>query len=173
MNIIGVAKDKNADDGDTNGNGHRIFVKLEGNTRILLTEGDFAVLDYDGTDGVAKFQLPNPDEDDDGITTYSVYVRGLGKLNGSATIKPGIVDENGDEYYSAETVTVMRTKNSKFVNVSRELLYVYVDLTDDDVDNPVRYPLFSEELWEYFWDYDNNGLKLCQLRFYEVPTNVN
>jgi len=25
----------------------------------------------------------------------------------------------------------------------------------------------------YFWSYDNNGLKLAQLRFYEISTNVN
>jgi hypothetical protein len=46
--------------------GHRIFVKLGSaettlKTRIGLREGDdFAVLDADGTDGKALFQLPDP-----------------------------------------------------------------------------------------------------------------
>jgi hypothetical protein len=31
----------------------------------------------------------------------------------------------------------------------------------------MRLPLFAEELEGYFWEYDNNGLKLLQLRFYE------
>ena len=64
-----------------------------------------------------------------------------------------------------------RTKGkSKFENVSKELLYIYVDLDDDG--NLERYPLFDEALQDYFWDYDNSGLKLVQLRFYEVPTTV-
>ena len=179
LNIIGMSKAKNVDPEPGTSKGRRIFVMLGGkeedqvkSTRILLTEGDFAVIDYDGTDGEATFQLPNPDPENDGITTYSVYVRGLGKPGGKAKITPGIVDEDGTEWYSVETVTVERKKGqSKFVNVSRELLYVYVDM--DGVGGVERYPLFSNELWDFFWQYNNNGLKLCQLRFYEIPTDVN
>jgi hypothetical protein len=29
--------------------------------------------------------------------------------------------------------------------------------------------LFSNDV-SYFWSYDNEGLKLAQLRFYEIPT---
>ena len=68
------------------GIGHRIFVPLEGKTRILLAEApegqSFAVLDANGTKGPAKFQLPNPDPDGDGTTVYSVYARALGKPGG-------------------------------------------------------------------------------------------
>jgi hypothetical protein len=32
--------------------------------------------------------------------------------------------------------------------------------------------LFGNDLLSYFWSYDNEGLKLAQLRFYEVPTVV-
>lgn len=28
------------------------------------------------------------------------------------------------------------------------------------------------QLTDFFWQYDNNGLKLAQLRFYQVSTNV-
>jgi hypothetical protein len=172
LNIIGVPNPKNVDPGDYANNGHRIFVPLGGSTRIWLQEGDFAVVDYDGTDGSCKFQLPNPDPENDGITTYSVFVRGLGKPGGSATIQPGFVDESGNEWYSIATVTVERKKGkSSFVNVSKELLYVYADY---DLDGTVeRVPLFSNELWDFFWDYDNNGLKLCQMRFYDISTDVN
>ena len=74
MNIIGVPKNKTVSmDGN---NGHRIFVPLSGKTKILLKEGDtFQVLDANGTDGEAIFQLPDPDPDGDGVTEYSVYVR--------------------------------------------------------------------------------------------------
>ena len=35
---------------------------------------------------VAAFRLPNPDPDGDGTTSYSVYVRALGKPGGKATM---------------------------------------------------------------------------------------
>ncbi|MDP3963126.1 MAG: hypothetical protein Q8Q39_01380 [bacterium] len=181
LNIIGVAKDKTAPmDGN---DGHRIFVKLDGNTKILLSEGEtFNVLDANGTDGNgAKFQLPNPDPDNDGITVYSVYARALGTPGGNAMIatcatapgEDGIFGTADDEEVcSTETLTVERTKGkSSFENVSRELLYIFVDLDGDGTAE--RYNLFADELQDYFWSYDNNGLKVLQLRFYEMSTNVN
>ena len=71
LNIIGVPKDESAD--MTDNNGHRIFVKLDDKTRIYLTEGEYKVLDANGTDN-------------DGVTEYSVWVRALGKPGGSAMI---------------------------------------------------------------------------------------
>jgi len=56
LNVIGVPKNKSAN--FSGGNGGRIFVDLSGTTRINLTEGDFSVLDANGTDGTAAFQLP-------------------------------------------------------------------------------------------------------------------
>ena len=60
---------------------------------------------------------------------------------------------------------------TSFSNVSRELLYIYVDMDGDGVVE--RYPLFSDALQDYYWSYDNQGLKVVQLRFYEISTNVN
>jgi hypothetical protein len=31
-----------------------------------------------------------------------------------------------------------------------------------------RYGIFDEEFQEYFWDFDNHGLRLVQLRFYPI-----
>ena len=36
-----------------------------------------------------------------------------------------------------------------------------------------RYNLFHDDLMDFYWDYDNNGLRLLQLRFYPVSSNVN
>lgn len=36
-----------------------------------------------------------------------------------------------------------------------------------------RYNLFSDALQNYFWQIDNQGMRLLQLRFYEISTNVN
>jgi hypothetical protein len=181
LNIIGVPKDKNPNLGC--GSGHRIFVDLgrkgtPANTKIMLKEGDdFAVLDCDGTDGEAKFQLPNPDPGNTGTTVYSVYARALGKPGGAAVMFT-CATYIDPETFVAEEVCSLATlelnahgNNNKFENVSKELLYIYVDLDGNGVAE--RYPLFDEALEDYFWSYNNEGLKLLQLRFYPgVQTTV-
>jgi hypothetical protein len=181
LNIIGVPMEKTATMDDNSG--HRIFVNLFRKTKIGLAEGEsFAVLDANGTDGNgAKFQLPNPDPEGDGITLYSVYARPLAQPGGEGEISmcatypgpDGILGTTDDEELcSVATLAVERTKGKqKFENVSNELLYIYVDLDGDG--SAERYPLFAEELQDYFWSYDNSGLRLIQLRFYEVSTDVN
>lgn len=172
LNLIGVSKGKTAD--MTGNMGHRIFVNLAGNTKILLGEGsDFQVLDANGTDGTAKFQLPNPDPDNDGVTTYSVYARAVGKPGGSGQISTCATDPvTLEEICSTDVLNVIRTKGkTTFTNVSRQLLYIYADLDGDGVEE--RMPLFDDRLQDYFWSYDNNGLKILQLRFYPISTNVN
>jgi hypothetical protein len=68
-------------------------------------------------------------------------------------------------------VLVRDSGGSKFSNVSRQLLYVYADIDGDgDID---RVPLFGDGLEDFYWQYDNAGLKVAQLRFYPIPTNVN
>ena len=177
LNIIGVPKEKTAD--MTDNNGHRIFVPLVGKTSISLIEGDFQVLDANGTDGKASFQLPAPDPDGDGITAYSVYARALGKPNGMSTTTPYIIDEYGNTWYSTESMILIRDKGKPtFQNVTAELLYLYGIWIDTDGDGAVdtyyaKLPLFGDATLDYFWEYDNSGLKLAQLRFYEIPTDTN
>jgi hypothetical protein len=137
LNVIGVPKAKTAEmDGNHD---HRIFVNLQGNSKIHLTDGDqFRVLDANGTDkDGAEFQLPNPDPDNDGTTEYSVFVRPLGKPGGNVdvTLLATYVDELGNEFLATgETLSVTRNPGqSKFENVSKELFYVYID-TDGDGD---------------------------------------
>ncbi len=180
LNIIGVSKDKSAEmDGN---HGHRIFVPLWGKAKIWLNEGEeFGVLDANGTDNDgASYLMPNPDPDGDGTTTYSVFVRALGTPGGHAGMNTcatgpgadGVLGTADDEVIcSVAYLEVGRDKGpSKFENVSKYLLYIYAD-TDGD-GTLERHPLFSDDLEDYFWDYDNRGLKLAQLRFYECATIV-
>ncbi len=169
LNIIGVPKDKTADmDGN---NGARIFVPLWGKTSIWLTEGNtFKVLDANGTDADgARFMLPNPDPENDGTTTYQVWARALGKPGGSATMTTCAYDAAGELWCSTEYNVYLERKTGKssFTNVTRELLYIYADYDSDGVVE--RVPLFGDELQDYFWEYDNQGLRHAQLRFYEIP----
>ena len=162
LNFIGVPKGKTAD--MTGDNGHRIFVNLYGNTKILLSPGDFQVLDANGTDGLASFQLPNPDLNNTGTTIYSVWARALGKPGGSSVTHLCWTDSNGITFCSGDSMLLVRTTGkSSFTNVTKELLYIFVDINGDGVVD--RVPLFDSRLKDYFWSYDNTGLKLAQLRF--------
>jgi hypothetical protein len=169
LNMIGVPKGKKV---DMTGGGSRMFVPLFGSTKVLLSEGDFQVLDANATDGSGSFQLPNPDPENDGITTYSVFARALGKPGGTSTTTTCAQDATGETFCSVfSLVSVRNTGPSKFTNVSRELLFLFADLDGDGTLE--RFNLFNDALQNFFWQYDNQGLKLLQLRFYEVPTNVN
>ena len=174
LNIIAVPHTKTAPMEDSSG--HTIFVPDWGNIKIKLTAGEFQVLDRNGTDGDAAFQLPNPDPDGDGTTVYSVYARALGKPFNTASMQTCATYTDSETLEtelmcSVAVLTLVRSKGpAKFDNVTRQLLYIYADIDADGVQE--RVPLFSEALQDYFWVYDNHGLKLVQLRFYDVPTTV-
>lgn len=172
LNIIGVPKNKTAD--MTGSGGHRIFVPLYGNAKILLAEGpEFLVLDANGTDGNgAKFQLPDPFAGDGLVAQFAVYARALGKPGGQSRTTTCFTDSLGETYCSADTLTLVRSfGRQKFTDVSRALLTVYADINGDGVAE--RVGLFDDASWEFFWSYDNSGLKLAQLRFYPIETDLN
>lgn len=179
LNIIGVPKGKSAD--MTGNNGGRIFVPLQGRTKIMLIEGgDYNVLDANGTDGSASFQLPHPDPDGDGVSSYSIFARALG-AGGNVTITTCADGDLTDGYYevcSAEPLTLDADGRPRFENVSTNLLTILVpddiDVNGDGVTDVEsgRYPIFDEALEDYFWQYDNNGLRLLQLRFYEIASDI-
>lgn len=164
LNLIGVEKGKTAT--MTGSNTHVIFTPLTGGCKINLSEGDFNVLDGNCTDGSAGFQLPNPDPGNTGTTVYSVYARALGKPGGSSTTNTCFTDTStGSTYCSVyQMVETSSTGKSSFTNVSQELLYVYY--CDTTTHKIVRDSLFDNTLYDYYWDYQNNGLRLAQLRFY-------
>jgi len=169
----------------TGNNGGRIFVKLDGKSNIYLTpslDGSFTVLDANGTDANgANFQLPAPGLFIDGVSTvsYTVYARALGKPMGSVVIRncatvPGDLEPTCEELTDTENILEMtRPKGqSTFINVTKKLLYMNVDITDDGIDNPKLYPIFDPAMEGYFWEYDSSGMKLLQLRFYPIPTTI-
>lgn len=152
--------------------GHSLFVLLGGRTNIGLKEGDFQVLDRNGTDGSATFQLPSPDPTNSGITAYSVFMRLVGKPGSKIDMSTCGVDALGDTYCSEEVINMERIAGkSSFTNVSKQLLYVYADINADGMID--RVPLFDSRLQEYFWQVDSTGKMHAQLRFCPVSTNVN
>lgn len=175
-------------DGSQNG---QLASTLDKRNKIFLTEGDFQVLDGNACDGDgATFQLPaNPFtcpvtdpaclNTDPTFQEYMIYARALGspKNNPSATITTcavaagvdGVFGTADDELVcSTENVVLVRTKGkSSFGNVTKELTTLLVD-TDGDGVVDTRIGIFDDQLQGYFWDYDNQGLRLAQLRFYPI-----
>ncbi|NNE83511.1 MAG: hypothetical protein HKN28_06030 [Alphaproteobacteria bacterium] len=133
-----------------------------------------------GTDDDPDIVLTECDlADQDNIASYSVWVRGLGKPGGSATVTTCATAE-GDLYCSLENAVVTRSKGkSEFTDVTNELTSLRVNFCDGEIiDNGdgtgicdgttsrERIALFSGDTEDWFWNYDNKGLRLAQLRFY-------
>jgi hypothetical protein len=193
LNIIGVPKDKTAD--MNNNDGHRIFVQLvntAGNTAGAINGKDFAsiskvntillmqaptgesfqVLDANATDkNGAAFQLPA-----DVSTTWTVWARALGKPGGKAdmttcatvTVTDALGVTTQEVICSLVTLKLDRTKNAKFQDVTLDLLTITLSTADQTLTGctSTTVPLFDPCLQNFFWNYDNQGLKLLQLRFY-------
>ena len=173
LNIHGIQQGGSA---STTSNGNNIFVPLYGRCKIMLSPGDFQVLDPNCLDGSAGFQLPNPvaSTTSTSVTTnYSVYVRALAKPGGSSSMTTCATDPTTGLVCSISAYVSVQTRKSGqsvFSNVTADLLFVtYCDTTTGKL---TQVPLFDPSLQNYFWQYDNNGLKLLQLRFYQVPTTV-
>ena len=94
----------------------------------------------------------------------------------------GLLGTDDDEVIcSIGTLSLERKAGkSTFANVSAELLFVTI-IVDPALDpvlaaclgvtttTQVEVPLFNPCLQNYFWNYENKGLKLLQLRFYPKP----
>lgn len=149
-----------------------LALNIDRKNKIYLAQsydGSFAVLDGNACDDGAIFQLPAPGE-------YEIYARALGKPGGSATMTTcatGVGDDlilntaDDEIVCSTENVLLARsTGKSSFSNVTRELTTIYADIDGDgDLE---RVEIFDTDLYDYFWNYENRGLRLAQLRFYPL-----
>ncbi len=160
LNIHGVASGQGFSSAGSAGN--NIFAPLNGNCKINLQQGPFEVINSNCVTSNALYQLPNPDNGS-GSLAYSVYVRALTK--GSASMSACFTDTTTNETFcNAGTLVVSLNKVTppKFTNVSKDLLQVCV--------NGSLQPLFANSNFDYFWNYDNQGLRLAQMRFYPIVT---
>ena len=185
LNIIGVENGKNPN--MNAGSGNVIFVGLgTGNTtvttNILLSQSfdsTFQVLDKNGTDGTASFELPAPGG-------YTVWARALGKPGDSAkvtTCASEVVTAGvavTDTVCSTQNQVFVRgTGKSSFKNVTQALTTIVIDAVAEPAafaacggttQASIRVNLFDPCLAGYFWQYANNGLRLLQIRFYPNST---
>ena len=200
LNIIGKYNLKNADaDVKTATGTHVIFCPLTRNEdvacRIYLTEGDYQVLDGNGIDGVARFQIPDPYADgadlDDATAAdarYRIYVRVLGTPGGIGKITAGlceaaedvcISDSEGfwlsEEYLplASHSPSNKESPNQKFVDATHVLTTINVDGHHIGLFETDPFHLgdtLGDTEYAYFWDIVNKDMKVIQMRFYPVAT---
>lgn len=197
LNIIGVDKGKKPP--MNNSDRHTIFVPLWSTCGIGLTETpnwsgtygnqDFQVLDgncFDG-DGItvttatsngtvtttltykldAGFQLPPPDPTGKGTLQYTVFAKAM-TPKGSSSMQTCFQDSTGTWCNTGYQLNLSKVNYPKFVNVSKNLLTVCAYVND----KWQLEPLFYGSSGTYWWEYDNNGLRLAQMRFYpNTPDN--
>jgi hypothetical protein len=175
LNIHGVANGQ----GFNGNNQNNIFVPLNGKCQINLAQAatyDFQVLQPDCVNSPpASFELPAPCAITSGAcsgttTYYSVYARALGKPGGTSSTTLCYTDTTGTYCSLTSYVAVRGTGNSKFTNETSNLLFI--TLCNTTTGKTVVTPLFANSLAQYFWQYDNQGLRLLQLRFYQVGSTV-
>lgn len=185
LNIIGVPKDKTVP-AMTESNRHTIFVPLQNSSgdvtrqvKIYYYPGvEFRVIDGNATDdNEATIEVPSSIGGD---LCYDVYAFALGKPNGNAVVQAeciidGLLGSCTDALLQ-NSFSVTRTKGkphrenisnvfraSGCVDVNGSTMCDAGDLQFKDV-----WIFNVPQLTDYFWDFDNNGLRLMQTRFYET-----
>jgi len=161
--------------------GNIVWLDTHKTNKIFLAPGeDFQVTDGNACDkGGAAFTLPS-----NVATEWLVYVRELGKPGGTGDIvtcgiaDTGVVGDTSDDEIVCSMVNVPLERNkgkSVWRNVTTELTTITYQIPIiDEFGNVTGYVtqtanLFESVFYQYFWDYDNNGLRLVQLRFYPNP----
>lgn len=147
-------------DGKIEDNGQDAEVQLINcNQTVDTTTGD--IVPVDETDIVPT-------------ASYQVWARALGQPGGSATVTT-CATVQGELQCSLENTVQTRTKGpSGFTEVTNELTSLLVNYCTVYVDGVcdtevlTRVALFAGDTEDWFWNYDNQGLRLAQLRFYEL-----
>ena len=157
---------------------------------ILLTPGPFTVCDGNAFDPAfncagqqinqlgAVFQLPCnnltslglivpcTDNGPGSIASYEVWARVVGTPGGNGTITTCAFDATTLTEVCNTDQVLMRNKPNKFTDVTKVLTSLKGVTGPSGTGN---YPLFAAGFSGFFWDYDNNGNKVLQLRFYLTP----
>ncbi len=182
LNIIGVPKDKTVPS-MTDTSRHTIFVPLQTNgetpraIKINYIAGDsFQVLDGNATDdNEATIMVPHEDLGD---LCYDVYAVGLGKPNGYAIVNASCAWDDtvtsGTTCQDALLLDQFTVERDKGKPKPQDISDVFRASGCIDTDGDLACDISFTNVWifnipqllEYFWDYDNNGLKLMQVRFY-------
>lgn len=171
-------------------NGENDVTDQRCDTWRLANPDAFGVIDANATDADgAILGIPDPcagvDPLDGCTPTYRIYARAHG-AGGSATITT-CAEEAGftgadDTWCGSNGITLTAKGNAKkAIEITDNLLHMTLTI-DGTVDTglatclgisttgstTLNISLFDKCFQNYFWNYDNNGLKLLELRFYRT-----
>ncbi len=122
------------------------------------------------------------------LLSFKVYAVGLGKPNGVAIVAPEctfdetVLSGECTDMLLMKEFTINRTNDNSNKPKRQEITDVFrasgcLDLggvtgvcDSGDLSFSNLWIFNIEQLTDYFWDYDNNGLKLMQVRFYETTS---
>lgn len=102
------------------------------------------------------------------IAEYTVWARALSKPTSGSTITLCGQDTATGTTYCNTDVMFLKNRPSKFTDVTSALTSLVVSTNCGKAGQPAcgTYPLFATGFENFYWDYDNAGNKLVQLRFY-------
>jgi hypothetical protein len=151
----------NGGDNATNINGQAASTVSKVN-KIYLTQSPdnttFAVLDNTACDADgALFELPNPT-----TANYTIWARALATPGGSAILTTCATDTNTMDIVCSTQNAPLQPRfkgQSVFANVTAALTTIVLA-------NGTVVPIFDPMLQNYFWNINNDGDRLIQLRFY-------
>jgi len=121
--------------------------------------------------------------DDIPDASYAVFARGLGKPGKNGVNPYAVMTTCATDVITHEIVCstentldvgalVRKTGKMVFKDVTKELTSLVACTIDPvtQVETCTRFALFDDDFVDFFWQYDNFGLKLAQLRFYSVAS---
>jgi len=168
------------------GNGDIINETPGKGVKIYFTAGSaYEITDRDATDGIARVVLDTttngPDTDGTLVTNdFDVYIRVLGKPSQCMHID-GYVEVDTGGWLKTGSVELKKAKGGKEASSAAvKITDIFkVDWCTDSLlvnDNKecstyTEYSVFDTLFGDYFWDVQNNGTKIVQVRFYPTAAH--
>jgi hypothetical protein len=183
LTIIGVSNPKTTD--MTNTDRHTLFVPLSGTVKIYYVAGDtFQVLDGNCTDSDGcTIEVPS---EIGGDLCYDVYAVGLGKPGGTSIVTAECIFDTAlvgggtcTDALLQGSFEVDRTNGGSNKPLRQNISDVFRATGCLDLDNSgtcnkgdIQFTnawIFNlAQLFSYWWDYNNTGLRNMQVRFYQT-----
>lgn len=108
--------------------------------------------------------------------TYCVYAEALGTPGGNADITTCATGTDNTEVCSTNNAVLIRDKGGpKVQNVTDALTTLTCSAGTAGCpcsSGTCTYEIFNSNFQDFLWDYDNNGLKNAQIRFYLEPVGT-
>jgi hypothetical protein len=180
LNILG--KKPNWEYNASEEGGNTIFVRLDNKSQIWMipTKGtEFVVTDADAVHKEkgkydAEFEIPF--NKSLRYPAYDVYVRPRGKPDGYVNISAEFLNLTDNTTWLSMGTVDMLSHNQNGKGKPKPVAQSINDIFYVEVDGYTYWlfdhPEYNETLYEYFWDYDNHGCTLLQVRFYENTSYV-